>query len=92
MLALLSAADHLRDFIEKPDHLALVRQEKIGGASRLGIDAYRQHRRELEPEDVLVGDIIADIERALASGMSQQRAQCIALVWRFARYQALRMP
>src|SRR2546421_858713 len=82
-----SAPDHLRDFIEEPDHLALVRQEKIGGAPRLGIDAHRQHRRQLEPEDVLVGDIIADIERALASGMSKQRAQRIALVWRFARYQ-----
>src|SRR5438105_4147432 len=81
-----SAPDHLRDFIEEPDHLALVRQEKIGGAPWLGIDAHRQHRRQLEPEDILVGDIVANIERALASGMSKQRAQGIALVWRFARY------
>src|ERR1700682_5022438 len=56
----------------------------MGRAPRPRIDTYRQHRRQLEPENVLVGDIVADIERSLASGMRQQRPQCIALMWRIA--------
>src|SRR2546423_9563351 len=59
-----SAPDHLRDFIEEPDHLALVRQEKIGGAPCLGIDSQRQHPPQLEPEDILAGDTDPDIQRS----------------------------
>src|SRR5438105_1213938 len=65
--------------------ILLPAQEQIGGAVRVVLDAHREDSRRAQTENRFVGRVVADVERAIAMRLRQQRGERLALVRRARR-------
>src|SRR6476469_3848366 len=76
-----------RDVLHQREHLALVAQKQRGAAFRRRLDPQREHARQVQSEDGLVGVVVTYVEDVAATRLSDQRLQCNALVGRLLRQQ-----